>query len=77
MAHLDRSTMDYLGSLLRPEYDPLLACPSTIRQQDLLFRYALAEAALKAVCRSREARLRLREMVPHLLNSVWSDEIVA
>ncbi len=77
MAHLDRSTMDHLGSVLRPEYDPLVTGPATRKQRDLLFRYALAEAALEAERRSREVRLRLREMVPHLLRSGWSDEVAA
>ena len=67
MAHLDRLTMNYLGLVLRPEYDPLVASPAPSKQRDLLFRYALAEAALEAERRSRQARLRLRERVSHFL----------
>ena len=48
MAHLDRSTMDHLGSLLRAEYDPLVSGPSTFKQREMLFRYGLSEAALEA-----------------------------
>ena len=76
MARLDRSTMDHLGSLLRAEYDPLVSSPLTLRQREMLFRYGLSEAALEAERRSREARLRLRGLVPDLL-SPWSDEVVA
>jgi hypothetical protein len=69
MAHLDRSTMDLLGSVLRPEYETLIASPTTQKQRDLLFGYALAEAASEVERRSREARLRLREISPDLLRS--------
>ncbi len=67
MAHLDHSTMYYLGSTLRSEYALLVTSPATSKQRDLLFRYALAEAALEVVRRSHEARLRLRELVPHFI----------
>lgn len=75
MAHLDRSTLDHLGSLLRAEYDPLVSGPSTLRQREMLFRYGLSEAALEAERRSREVRRRLRELAPDLL-SAWSDEVM-
>lgn len=77
MTRLDRSIMEHLGLLLRTEYDLPLACPATIKQREVLFRYALAEAALEAERRSHEARLRLRGLVPDLLSSAWSDKVVA
>ena len=76
MAHLDRSTLDHLGSLLQAEYDPLVSGPSTLRQREMLFRYGLSEAALEAERRSREVRLRLRALAPDLLGA-WSDEVMA
>ena len=77
MAYLDRSTMDVLGAIIRTEYASLAASPATSRQRALLFQYALAEAALEAERRSREARLRLRHMVPHLCSSILIDEVMA
>ncbi len=61
MAYLDRSTMDHLGSALRPEYDLVVTSPVTRKHRDLLFQYTLAEASVGAERGSREARLRLRE----------------
>lgn len=77
MAYLERSTMDFLGAVIRAEYAPLAASPATSSQRDLLFQYALAEVALEAERRSREARLRLRDMVPDLLSCIMSDEVMA
>ncbi len=59
--HLDQLTMSHLGSVLRPEYDPLIKSSVPRKQCDLLFQYALAEAAPEAGRCSHEARRRLRE----------------
>ena len=76
MAHLDRSTLDHLGSSLRPEYEPASTSPPPRRLRDLLFQYMLAEASLEAERRSREVRLQLRESGLELLAG-WSDEVAA
>ena len=77
MAYLDRSTMNHLGSALRPEYDPVVTSPVTRKHWDLLFRYALSEASLGSERGSREARLRLRERAADLLSRGRGDEIAA
>jgi hypothetical protein len=77
MAHLDRSMLNHIGSALRSEYDVLVASSLPGKLRELLFRQALAEAALEAERGCHAARLSLRKRVPHLLNSDWSDEAAA
>jgi hypothetical protein len=54
--------MRRLGSVLRPEYDPLVKSPLPQRQRDLVLEYTVAEA----VSRPEEKRSRHLEVVPHL-----------
>ena len=57
MVYLDRSAMDHLGLVLSSEYAPLVTTPMPRKLRDWVFQYALAEVALEAERRSREARL--------------------
>ncbi len=77
MAYLERSTMDFLSAVIRAEYASLAASPAPSRQRDLLFQYALAEAALEVERRSREVLLRLRNMAPYLLDPMGRDHVTA
>ena len=76
MAHLDRSTLDHLGFIFSPEYDPAPATPLLGKVPDPLVRYMLPDAALEVERSSREARLRLREIDRDLLGD-WSEEAAA